>query len=280
MKKNEFKDYINNLTDEYIKRCDCSTEDDENYLREIKEQIVNAASILCDQENCDANQLIVIYKIISSQSVKYTSLSLLLKCCSYIIHNGYDIQKAVRNIKNGKKGVYDIPYCEIEMFSDIVSLRKKVGDDNRSYPVGSDAIYNEKKRLERLWTDMHFEDDVRKRYEEENWLEREMVIDGERYIFSIPKTIREIKDEAATLKNCIAIRLKDYLDKKLVYVFMRKANTPHKPYADIIINKPTDEVLWAITEYHANVKDTDKKAVDTFMNTMRREKWQRKLNIV
>lgn len=93
----------------------------------------------------------------------------------------------------------------------------------------------------------------------------EILFKGKKYIAETPKNIKELILEGYMMHNCLVMRGPDVARENMRIMFIR---TPDKkPYIDVIMDKDYN-IIWAITDYHANVEGDNRLLV---------ENWHKKL---
>lgn len=80
-------------------------------------------------------------------------------------------------------------------------------------------------------------------------------------MFFVPKTGKEIMEEAKYMHNCLWLRADSYLNNKWFYVYMRKLSEPSGPFIDIVITKESNTYnygtpAWIILKEHKYVIPT------------------------
>lgn len=126
-----------------------------------------------------------------------------------------------------------------------------------------------------------YEKMVGQRYEELRCLETEIEYNSESYVFSMPKTVSEIVDEALNMRCCIASRIEEYCKGEWIFAFMRKKSEPDKHYADIVINRRYRNISWMFTEGHIALKGVDEEvATRYFIDTVLEKLPKQAINLI
>jgi hypothetical protein len=81
--------------------------------------------------------------------------------------------------------------------------------------------------------------------------ETEFEVDGIKYYATVPRTQKELIMEGYNLHNCLVMRGPYVASGEMKVVFIRKED--NKPFMDVILDE-NDRIIWAITDFHANVK--------------------------
>lgn len=81
--------------------------------------------------------------------------------------------------------------------------------------------------------------------------EKEFEVGGVKYYATVPHTQKELIMEGYNMHNCLVMRNRDIASGEMKVVFIRKED--NKPFIDVILDKD-NRVIWAITDYHENVR--------------------------
>lgn len=82
------------------------------------------------------------------------------------------------------------------------------------------------------------------------------------YIFIYPKSIQDIKDEAASQNNCVASYIDKVIDGKCHILFLRKKNKPDESLVTIEVRN--NHIVQARRRFNDDVTAEDQKAIDAF----------------
>ena len=86
----------------------------------------------------------------------------------------------------------------------------------------------------------------------------EDIFNGETYFSIVPQSEFEMTREGNNMHNCLVMRHRDVASNNMHIVFLQKERG--KSYIDIIMNNE-DKIIFAITDFHENVKGKDKNLV-------------------
>lgn len=202
----------------------------------------------------------------------------LVDCCGYLLHSHYSFSKC-RSLALQWKNQYIgamVNYCKFfSLREKVLYLQRFVPEINvddffiTNYPSPKDTeiFVMKMEQIVATHTDANNEK-MKNIYLERKNLETDISIGDDCFSFIIPKSSADILKEARDLKICIMARFQQYIDKELIYCFMRDKKDIDKPLVSIIIDARTNKILWAIKENHVNVDGAFKEAVDTWYNTV------------
>ena len=180
----------------------------------------------------------------------------------------YDYKALLRYIDNlaAFEGLENINLILVELY-DYVEMMKKLSPKFDKYPryfltTHQIAIRNYN-RLKQQFD----EEDFKKKYTEK------YNITYKDYIFTYPKTIQDIRDEAVSQSNCVASYIQKVLDGKCHIIFMRYKDTPDTSLVTIEIRN--DQIVQAKGAYNRELTALEKEAVDYFNNQFNTRKEQK-----
>lgn len=81
---------------------------------------------------------------------------------------------------------------------------------------------------------------------------------GEKYFCIVPKNEMELIQEGYKMHNCLIVRGTEFAENKMHIVFLQKKLG--ESYIDIIMDS-NDNIIWAIKDFHEEVKNDDKDLV-------------------
>jgi hypothetical protein len=110
-------------------------------------------------------------------------------------------------------------------------------------------------KYERINDEIIFMDNIAEKYSNAVLayinFEKEFEVDGVKYYATVPRSQKELIMEGYNLHNCLVMRGPYVASGEMKVVFIRKED--NKPFMDIILNNE-NRIIWAITDYHENVK--------------------------
>ena len=186
----------------------------------------------------------------------------------FLQENNYDYKALLRYIDNlaAFEGLEDINYVLVEL-CDYVNMMKKLSPKFDKYPCYFLTTHKIATRNYNRLKQQFDEEAFQKRYTEK------YNITYKDYIFTYPKTIQDIKDEAVSQSNCVASYIQSVLNDKCYIIFMRYKDTPDTSLVTIEIRN--DQIVQAKGAYNRELTLPEKEAVDYFNNKFNTRKEQK-----